>query len=335
MESKLNILQKQKNKPTKEQLNKQSDYVIAIPSYKRVETLEKKTLALLQKYKIPSDKIYIFVADEKEKKEYTEGLSKYYREIVVGKPGIKNIRNFMPNHFKEGKKIFYMDDDCYSLHECVIKTQGKSSKSKKSLKKSKSKKKSKSSKLKKSKKRDKSNQKLKPLKNLDEFIKTGFHDLSVSGMNLFGIYPVDNAFFMRPTDNRGKSHLTNRICYIIGYCAGAINTRVCEERTVDDKEDFERSIKYYLHDGGVLRYNNITAKTRCYKEPGGMQEERTKARVKRSALYLNKKYPDLTTYTEKKSWGFAEVILRDKRVEENRTFGLKTLNKYENNGVKY
>ena len=88
MESKLHILQKQKKKPTKEQLNKQSDYVIAIPSYKRVETLEKKTLTLLQKYKIPSDKIYIFVADEKEKKEYTEGLSKYYREIVVGKPGI-------------------------------------------------------------------------------------------------------------------------------------------------------------------------------------------------------------------------------------------------------
>jgi hypothetical protein len=25
---------------------------------------------------------------------------------------------------------------------------------------------------------------------------------------------------MRPTDNRGKSHLTNRITYIIGYCAG-------------------------------------------------------------------------------------------------------------------
>jgi len=335
MESKLNILQKQKKKPTKQQLNKQSDYVIAIPSYKRVKTLKDKTLTLLQKYKIPSQKIYIFVADEKEKKEYTEGLPKYYREIVVGKPGIKNIRNFMPNHFKEGKKIFYMDDDCYSLHECVIKTKNKSkskSKSNKSFKKSKSKKKSKSSK---SLKRDKSNQKLKPLKNLDEFIKTGFHDLSVSGMNLFGIYPVDNAFFMRPTDNRGKSHLTNRITYIIGYCAGAINTRVCEIRTVDDKEDFERSIKYYLHDGGVLRYNNITAKTRCYKEPGGMQEERTKARVKRSAVYLSKKYSDLTTYTEKKSWGYAEVILRDKRLENDRKFGLKVLKDYDRKGIKY
>jgi hypothetical protein len=335
MESKLHILQNQKKKPTKTQLNKHNDYVIAIPSYKRVKTLKDKTLALLQKYKIPSQKIYIFVADEKEKKEYTEGLSKYYREIVVGKPGIKNIRNFMPKYFKEGKKIFYMDDDCYSLHECVIKTKGKSqskTKSNKSFKKSKSKKKSKSSK---SLKRDKSNQKLRPLKNLDEFIKTGFHDLSVSGMNLFGIYPVDNAFFMRPTDNRGKSHLTNRITYIIGYCAGAINTRVCEIRTVDDKEDFERSIKYYLHDGGVLRYNNITAKTRCYKEPGGMQEERTKARVKRSAVYLSKKYSDLTTYTEKKSWGYAEVILRDKRLENDRKFGLKVLKDYDRKGIKY
>ena len=334
MDNKLKILH-QKKKPTKQQLTKQSDYVIAIPSYKRVKTLRDKTLTLLQKYKIDPKKIYIFVANKDEEKNYKEGLPKYYKEIVVGKPGIKNIRNFMPKYFPEGKKIFYMDDDCYSLHECVIKTKNKSqskTKSNKSLKKSKSKKKSKSSI---SLKRDKSNQKLRPLKNLDEFIKTGFHDLSISGMNLFGIYPVDNAFFMRPTDNRGKSHLTNRITYIIGYCAGAINTRVCEIRTVDDKEDFERSIKYYLHDGGVLRYNNITAKTRCYKEPGGMQEERTKARVKRSAVYLSKKYSDLTTYTEKKSWGYAEVILRDKRLENDRKFGLKVLKDYDRKGIKY
>ena len=334
MDNKLNILH-QKKKPTKQQLNRQNDYVIAIPSYKRVETLRDKTLTLLQKYKIDPKKIYIFVANKDEEKEYKGGLPKYYHKIVVGKPGIKNIRNFMPKYFPEGKKIFYMDDDCYSLHECVIKTKNKSkskTKSNKSLKKSKSKKKSKSSI---SLKRDKSNQKLRPLKNLDEFIKTGFHDLSISGMNLFGIYPVDNAFFMRPTDNRGKSHLTNRITYIIGYCAGAINTRVCEIRTVDDKEDFERSIKYYLHDGGVLRYNNITAKTRCYKEPGGMQEERTKARVKRSAVYLSKKYSDLTTYTEKKSWGYAEVILRDKRLEKDRKFGLKVLKDYDRKGIKY
>ena len=72
-------------------------YVIAIPSYKRQETLKKRTLALLQHYKIPSNKIYIFVATPEEKKLYQEHLdSNTYRELVVGKPGIQNIRNFMP-----------------------------------------------------------------------------------------------------------------------------------------------------------------------------------------------------------------------------------------------
>jgi hypothetical protein len=310
MDSKIELLRKQ-NKYTKSILDKQRDYVIAIPSYKRMETLRDKTLLLLQKYKIDSKKIYIFVANRDEFKKYTLGLPKYYKEIVIGKPGIKNIRNFMPKYFPAGKKVFYMDDDCYGMYECVLKSKTNLSKNK----------------------RPESNNKLIPLKNLDEFIKLGFHELSLSGMNLFGIYPVDNAFFMKPTDNRKKNHITNRLCYIIGYCAGTINNRLCEVRTVDDKEDFERSIKYYINDGGVLRYNNITVKTKCYKEPGGMQEERTRERVKRSAVYLNRKYPDLTTYTEKKSWGYAEVILRDKRT--NKTFGKKVLQEYERKNIKY
>ena len=41
-----------------------SDWRIVIPSYKREETLQKKSLATLAEYNIPEDKIYIVVADE-------------------------------------------------------------------------------------------------------------------------------------------------------------------------------------------------------------------------------------------------------------------------------
>ena len=61
---------------------------------------------------------------------------------------------------------------------------------------------------------------------------------------------------------------------------GVVNNRKAELRTIDDKEDYERSIKYYLKDGGVLRFNNVTCRTNCRKEPGGMQVERTKKRNK-------------------------------------------------------
>lgn len=42
------------------------DYVVAIPSYKRHDTLKKKTLNVLKDYRIPKQKIYVFVANQSE-----------------------------------------------------------------------------------------------------------------------------------------------------------------------------------------------------------------------------------------------------------------------------
>ena len=46
-----------------------SDYLIAIPSYKRADTLKNKTMNVLQNNKIPSMKIHIFVADNKQEED--------------------------------------------------------------------------------------------------------------------------------------------------------------------------------------------------------------------------------------------------------------------------
>ena len=48
----------------------QTNYKVAIPSYKRATTLRDKTLKVLQEHKISPSKIHIFVADKKQKKEY-------------------------------------------------------------------------------------------------------------------------------------------------------------------------------------------------------------------------------------------------------------------------
>ena len=95
---------------------KLTEYVIAIPSYKRPKTLKNQTLKVLKDYKIEPQRIYIFVADKEEKKIYENEIDeKDYNKIVIGLPGIKNIRNFMPNYFKEGQYIFYMDDDIVNI----------------------------------------------------------------------------------------------------------------------------------------------------------------------------------------------------------------------------
>ena len=84
------------------------DYVVAIPSYKRPITLKNKTLKVLQKYKIDPKKIVVFVADKEQEKVYREALPKgSVGKIVVGVPGIKNIRNFMPKYFPWSIHLLY------------------------------------------------------------------------------------------------------------------------------------------------------------------------------------------------------------------------------------
>ena len=88
------------------------NYVIAIPSYQRAETLKNKTLNLLQNHQIDPKKIHIFVANKQQENEYLNALEpNSYHQIIRGRKGVKNIRNFMANHFEEGQPVFYMDDD--------------------------------------------------------------------------------------------------------------------------------------------------------------------------------------------------------------------------------
>ena len=262
------------------------DYVIAIPSYKRALTLRDKTLKVLMDYKMNPKKIDIFVADAEQKKVYEETLPKgSYSKIIVGKPGIKNIRNFMPNYYPQGKHIFYMDDDISHIYEC---TNNEDQENKKY-------------------------NKLHKLPCLKSFINQAFKMSEKTGMDNWGVYPVENPYFMKPTCKVVDHYMSKKLCYIIGFMTGVINDKKAEIRTIDDKEDYERSIKYYLKDTGVLRFNNVTCRTRCYKEPGGMQVERTKQRIHDSAVYLTKQYPELCTLNMTKKSGYTEVRLRDRR----------------------
>ena len=266
------------------------DYVVAIPSYKRPETLKTKTLKVLQDYNIDPKRIYIFVADNEQKDIYMKSLPRNsYNKLVIGKPGIKNIRNFMPKYFPEGKHIFYMDDDIYDVYETKNPNPASSPKY------------------------DKKQNRHVRLPSLHKLIKQGFKLSKKTGITNWGVYPVLNAYFMKPTSPNVNDYVGTKLCYIIGFMTGVINNRKAEIRTIDDKEDYERSIKYYLKDNGLLRFNNITAKTKCYKEPGGMQVERTKKRIHDSAVYLTKVYPELCSLNTSKKSGFTEIRLRDKR----------------------
>ena len=91
-----------------------SRFRIAIPSYKRAETLLNKTLRVLQKYEVRSDLIDVFVATEAERKEYRRVLGPDIR-LVVGVVGINKQREFIHDYYEEGQRILCIDDDVSAL----------------------------------------------------------------------------------------------------------------------------------------------------------------------------------------------------------------------------
>jgi hypothetical protein len=264
-------------------------WVIAIPSYKRAETLRDKTLAVLKHYKIAPEKIHVFVANKQEYDTYKATLDPHsYGHMHIAEPGMAAVRNFITRFFPVGKPIFNMDDDIRGFIEYSADAKRNE----------------------------------RPLRSLSDAIANGFAEARKTGYRLFGFYPVANGYFM-------KAGHTTDLRYIIGSVWGILNPGPVLTVTIDDKEDYLRSVIMYVLDGGVLRFNGIAPQSAYYKEPGGMQEERTMRRIEGSAKAMVAAFPDLVKINLTKKSGMPEVRLRDQRPDEERRFGPATLKEYK------
>ena len=261
---------------------------IAIPSYNRSDVIEKKTLTTLLEGGIKPSQIYIFVANEKEKQLYEQIPGKY--KIIIGKLGITNQRNFIKHYFKQGDHVVSIDDDVegiYKLQGQNKVTQNKVTQNKVTQ-----------NKVTQNKVTQKVTQKLTKVKDVAAFFQSAFDTLKKENKYLWGIYPVNNPYFMNKT-------VSKKLSFIIGALHGYI-VRDTPDLTAEVKEDYEQSILHYLKDGGVIRFNNITIKTK-FLAPGGVGKDRFQAN-KKSAKYLQKKYPQLVNIFHRKN-GMAEIRL--------------------------
>lgn len=300
---------------------KNNSYVVAIPSYKRYNILYNQTLHTLFKNKINPSIIYVFLASETEKKIYINSLknivghksknskissksnntktsskSKKSKSIsndekeflknvifVVGKKGLKNQRNFINTFFPENIHILQLDDDIKDILQLDYDKKNP---------------------------KDRKRYNLSSIKNLNKFIIKSFNECLKNNIYLWGIYPVNNAYFMTPNN-------TTSLKFIVGPMFGIINRHNKKLKlTVDEKENVERTLQHYLVDKKVLRINSVTVKTTYFKTPGGMQSTKrnNNKRMKKalnSAEYLHKKYPHMTKiYLGKKS-GWPELKLKN------------------------
>jgi len=245
-----------------------SNFVVAIPSYNRENIITTKTLKTLSDGGISPKKIYIFVANRQQYLLYTSTVpSNLYNKIIIGKKGITKQRKFISQWFPEGQYIISIDDDVEEIQ--IL---------------------------------NKSGDKLVKLEDINNFFISSYKLLKKEGLYIWGIYPVQNSFFM-------KKSITTDLRFIIGVLFGYINRhdkKIYPSTRIESKEDYEQSILYYKMDGGVLRYNFITTKTKFNAE-GGLGKDRQKSNAE-SAAYLKKKYPNIITVFHRKN-GMTEVKL--------------------------
>lgn len=115
----------------------------------------------------------------------------------------------------------------------------------------------------------------------------GFTAARSHGATLWGVYPVCNAFYMR-------RRLSTGLSFCIGHCFGQIlSGRGCERTTLDVKNDYERTLRHFMADGGVVRLDWIAAESVVYTGRGGMQGVRTAAAADAAIGDLQRRFPGL------------------------------------------
>jgi len=198
------------------------DYFIVIPTYKRSKIVVNKTLSTLQRHKIDKNKINLFIVEE-DREDYEKIDKNLYNQLIIGKKGVSQQREFITQFYPENTNIISLDDDIEEIDA---------------------------------------------QQDLDTFFKYAFTQCREKEAYIWGVYPVWNPFF------RLKKEDTTCLNLIVGVCYGFINRPLLQsikhEYTSDSKEDIERSIKYFINDGIVLRFNKVGIKTKYYGKEGGI-----------------------------------------------------------------
>jgi len=133
-------------------------------------------------------------------------------------------------------------------------------------------------------------------KSADEFLTNAFQVCYENNAYIWGLYPVFNPFF-----RKSKEPITTHLNFIIGAFFGYINRPNdtdldLEITTQGNKEDVERTIKYWKKDGTVIRFNQIGFKTKYYgSDGGGLGKFNDRLEMmKQNTIAINTAYPDMT-----------------------------------------
>lgn len=145
---------------------------------------------------------------------------------------------------------------------------------------------------------------------LDDFLNNAFELCKKESAFIWGVYPVANPFYA----NRNKWYSTH-LTFIIGCFYGFINRPNKEELKgilTNNKEDIEKSIRYWYCDKKVIRFNTVCVKTKYIgKDGGGLGKLEDRLQDMENACKLiHANYPSITKIKIKKN-GEYDIVLND------------------------
>tara|TARA_R110002126_G_scaffold83624_1_gene203897 strand:+ start:423 stop:1211 length:789 start_codon:yes stop_codon:yes gene_type:complete len=250
-------------------------YDIFIPSYKRSKILQSHTLDLLHRYNIPKNYISIFVETSEMKDDYIKILGTDYHIVVSDTKGIMWKRNFMEMYAKQKSLILKRNLNVVYIDDDIKGILDYD----------------------------------KQLDDIDLLIKLGFRECIERKLYIWGVSLFTNPFFLQK-----KISTTNK--YI---CAGLFGMVYTGNKkpilvTVGHGEDYERSMKTFLRDGGVIRFNWIALQTKNFNKSGGIIESlgSEEARKKESEINMKQlanQYKGMCKLVYKKHIGYYDLRL--------------------------
>jgi len=209
-------------------------YKIAIPSFNRPEQIGNRTLAMLKKYNFDIKDIDIFVNTSEDMDKYSSLYPEY--NIILGVKGLKEIREFIFNFYKEGDLVLMVDDDIDDILMKNPKAWEPSSYSEDDA-------------------------------DLKFEINNAFEIMINKGAGMWGVYPVKNHFFM-------KNVITYDLKFCSGGFFGVKIDKECGSLKVAQYDDYERCIKYYKKYGSLIRLNYLCMDTKIGVNKGGMNDDK-------------------------------------------------------------
>lgn len=250
---------------------------IAIPTYNRPQLILERPLAYLERCGIAPDEVDIWISGDSQRRLY-DGLPPHWQaRMQIGVKGLMANRRVAEATYPEGTRLFWLNDDVASIGQLVPGAK-----------------------------------KLHEA-NLREVMANGFELCERFGCYLWGIYAVNNHFYMS-----AKVHADLR--YVVGCAFGMVlrHDEALLPRYGDAKEDYERALRFYRRDGKILRMDYYAPKTTYYNSPEIFPNIET---IEGNIRALETEFPGLVKRNTAKKGPYPEINIKDPRVKPARARG--------------